>query len=291
MASFFKSPGRADGVRKGPPGVAIRDVSKHFGRGPEAVAALDQVDLVLDPATTTALVGPSGCGKSTLLRILAGLEAPTTGRVAIDDASPDAIRSSGEIGVAFQDPSLLPWRNVRSNIALARKLARLPADKALVAELIDRVGLGGFERTQPAALSGGMRQRAAIARCLATGPRLLLLDEPFGAVDELTRRRLNLELPQVWNERGTTILLVTHSIPEAVLLSDRVLVMSHRPGRIIADIAIGLPRPRTADLMTSGLFHDLVDRIGIEFGFESGARAETRSEPATVVRLQAMGKR
>ncbi|MCB1487333.1 MAG: ABC transporter ATP-binding protein [Bauldia sp.] len=288
MARLFESPRRTGGARKGPPAVAIRDVSKQFGGGARAVAALETIDLALEPSTTTALVGPSGCGKSTLLRILAGLETPTTGRVTIDDAAPDSIRSSGEIGVAFQDPSLLPWRTVHSNIALARKLARLPSDKALVAELIARVGLAGFERTQPAALSGGMRQRAAIARCLATVPRLLLLDEPFGAVDELTRRRLNLELPRVWDEQGATTLLVTHSIPEAVLLADRVLVMSERPGRIVADIVIELPRPRTAEMTVSAAFHTLVDQIGSELGFE---RTTPDQDEGTVVPLQAVAKR
>jgi len=276
---------RAGGSRRGPPGVAINGVSKKFDLKGATVVAIERVDLELAPASTTALVGPSGCGKSTLLRIMAGLETPTTGDVAIDDATPHAIRSKGEIGVAFQDPSLLPWRSVQSNIALARRLARLPRDHALVSDLIERVGLSGFERTRPAELSGGMRQRAAIARCLATDPRLMLLDEPFGAVDELTRRRLNLELPRVWDERGTTTLLVTHSIPEAVLLSDRVLVMSARPGRIIADIAIDLPRPRTAEMTTSAAFHDFVDRIGVEFGFQREtppARSERAPEEPVV---------
>jgi NitT/TauT family transport system ATP-binding protein len=268
MALRFDPLRRAGGPRKGPPRVALSGVAKSFGHPGAAFAALDRVDLTLQPASTTALVGPSGCGKSTLLRILAG---------------PDAMRRTGQIAVAFQDPSLLPWRSVRSNVALARKLARLPADRALVDDLIARVGLAGFEQTRPAELSGGMRQRTAIARCLATEPRLMLLDEPFGAVDELTRRRLNLELPRLWDERGTTTLLVTHSIPEAVLLSDRVLVMSPRPGRIVADIVIRLPRPRTAEVTVTPEFHALVDRIGVELGFEGVAPAER--EPAEVLRL------
>lgn len=281
----LRSDGRrgSRGPRKGPPGVVVSGVAKSFGHPRAPFVALDRVDLALKPASTTALVGPSGCGKSTLLRILAGLETPTTGVVAIDDAAPNAMRRSGEIAVAFQDPSLLPWRSVRSNIALARKLARLPGDPSLVDDLIARVGLAGFEQTRPAELSGGMRQRTAIARCLAAEPRLMLLDEPFGAVDELTRRRLNLELPRLWDERGTTTLLVTHSIPEAVLLSDRVLVMSPRPGRILADIVIRLPRPRRAEITVTPEFHALVDRIGVELGFE-GLPAGER-EPAEVLRL------
>jgi NitT/TauT family transport system ATP-binding protein len=283
MALRFDPLRRAGGPRKGPPRVALSGVAKSFGHPRAPFAALDRVDLTLQPASTTALVGPSGCGKSTLLRILAGLETPTTGVVAIDDAGPDAMRRTGQIAVAFQDPSLLPWRSVRSNVALARKLARLPADRGLVDDLIARVGLAGFEQTRPAELSGGMRQRTAIARCLATEPRLMLLDEPFGAVDELTRRRLNLELPRLWDERGTTTLLVTHSIPEAVLLSDRVLVMSPRPGRIVADIVIRLPRPRTAEATVTPEFHALVDRIGVELGFDGAAPAERA--PAEVLRL------
>ena len=157
MASSSDTPGRVGGRFEGPPHVALSGVSKRFGRGDGAVEAVALVDLELKPGSTTALVGPSGCGKSTLLRMLAGLEHPTTGDIAIDGAPPDAIRSLGEIAVAFQDPSLLPWRSVASNIALARQLARQRPDPALVAELIDRVGLKGFERAQPAELLGGMR--------------------------------------------------------------------------------------------------------------------------------------
>ena len=153
-------------------------------------------DLCLEAGSVTALVGPSGCGKSTLLRIIAGLEQPDPGgSVRIDGDEPLAVRQRGELAIAFQDASLLPWRTTASNVALAQKLARQPVNHQRVTELLETVGLAGFEDVRPAALSGGMRQRAAIARCLITEPRLLLLDEPFGAVDELTRRRLNIELP------------------------------------------------------------------------------------------------
>ena len=291
MASSSKPLLRAGVATAGPPHIVVSGVSKRFGSGRREVAALDLVDLTLLPGTTTALVGPSGCGKSTLLRILAGLETATTGAVSIDGASPQAVRATGAIAVAFQDPSLLPWRSVESNIALARSLARQPADRALVADLIERVGLKGFETTKPAELSGGMRQRAAIARCLATRPRLMLLDEPFGAVDELTRRRLNLELPRIWEGRGTTILLVTHSIAEAVLLADRVIVMSPRPAKIIADIAVELPRPRTADHARTSDYHALVDTIAGELGLEGDRSAQPAAEPAIVIRLAAGAKR
>ncbi|MEM8746880.1 MAG: ATP-binding cassette domain-containing protein [Actinomycetota bacterium] len=179
------------------PEVVCTSITKVFGRGDRAVEALAPIDLTLRPGTVTALVGPSGCGKSTLLRVIAGLETATSGTVTIDGENSDRMRRSGEIAVAFQDASLLPWRSVASNIGLALKLARQRQDASRIQDLIDVVGLHGFENAKPAELSGGMRQRAAIARCLVTRPRLLLLDEPFGAVDELTRRRLNLELPPI----------------------------------------------------------------------------------------------
>lgn len=246
---------RSDTVR--PPDVKCSGLSKVFGAGATSVAALAPTDVTFASGTTTALVGPSGCGKSTLLRIVGGLETPSDGSVLIDGESPRAVSKRGALSVAFQDPSLLPWRTVRTNVALARRLARLPADPAIVDDLIDRVGLAGFEDKRPAALSGGMRQRAAIARCLATQPRLLLLDEPFGAVDELTRRRLNLELPRLWEKPGATTLLVTHSVSEAVLLADRILVLSARPASVVADIPVPLPRPRRAEMIDSDLFRRL----------------------------------
>jgi NitT/TauT family transport system ATP-binding protein len=255
-------------VGPAPPQVVCRAITKTFGAGARAVHALDPVDLTLRPGTVTALVGPSGCGKSTLLRIIAGLETATAGEVSIDGEDPGQLRRDGEIAVAFQDASLLPWRSVASNIALARKLARRKPDAARVQELIDLVGLHGFERTKPAELSGGMRQRAAIARCLVTRPRLLLLDEPFGAVDELTRRRLNLELPPIWQDGGSTSLLVTHSIPEAVLLADEVVVMTARPGRIAASVPVPIERPRRARHLHLPLFHELVDEVGVLLGVD-----------------------
>ncbi|WP_395640118.1 ABC transporter ATP-binding protein [Pseudolysinimonas sp.] len=253
------------------PAVQIDAVSKRYGSGPRAVQAIDSVDLELRPGTTTALVGPSGCGKSTLLRIIAGLDTATTGEVSIDGAAPDATRARGDIAVAFQDASLLPWRTVESNLALALKLTGRPHDPERIAALLALVGLAGFERARPAQLSGGMRQRAAIARCLVTRPRLLLLDEPFGAVDELTRRRLNLELPPVWQDQPTTTLLVTHSITEAVLLSDEIVVMSPRPARVVARIPVDIEKPRRPEHLTSPAFVDLVRRVEHELGVDAPA--------------------
>jgi len=241
-----------------PPEVVCRSLAKTFEGGTEAVGP---TDLTFRAGQTTALVGPSGCGKSTLLRMVAGLENPSAGRIEIGGAPPaDTLRRAG-LSVAFQDPSLLPWRSVRRNIELALSLARRRVEASEVDRLIALVGLDGFGDARPAELSGGMRQRAAIARALATRPGLLLLDEPFGAVDDLTRAQLAQDLPRIWEARGTTTILVTHSVSEAVFLSDRVIVLSPRPARIVDDIGIGLPRPRPEDAVRSDAAMVLVDRV------------------------------
>jgi len=241
-----------------PPEVVCSGLAKTFASGTAAVAPLD---LTFAAGQTTALVGPSGCGKSTVLRLVAGLEAPSAGRVEIGGGPPaETLRNAG-LSVAFQDPSLLPWRSVRGNIELALGLARRPVRTQDIDQLITLVGLEGFADVRPAELSGGMRQRAAIARALATRPGLLLLDEPFGAVDELTRQQLAEDLPRIWEARGTTTLLVTHSVREAVMLADRVIVLSPRPARVIADIAVDLPRPREAGLASDAGFVCLTDEV------------------------------
>ncbi len=241
-----------------PPGVICLGLGKTFAGG---IAAVQPVDLTFAAGETTALVGPSGCGKSTLLRMIAGLEAPTAGRIEIDGHPPaETLRQAG-LSVAFQDPSLLPWRSVRGNIELALGLARRPVKPGEIDELIALVGLEGFAETRPAELSGGMRQRAAIARALATRPRLLLLDEPFGAVDELTRRQLAQDLPRIWEARGTTTILVTHSVSEAVMLSDRILVLSPRPAMVVSDVAVDLPRPREPEAARSPRFAEIVEAV------------------------------
>lgn len=225
------------------------------------LVAVRPTTLDFEAGKTTALVGPSGCGKSTLLRMIAGLEVPSAGSVTINGLPPaDTLRQAG-LSVAFQDPSLLPWRSVRGNIELALSLARRPANRAMIDQLITLVGLDGFADVRPAELSGGMRQRAAIARALVTEPRLLLLDEPFGAVDELTRQQLAQDMPRIWEARGTTTILVTHSVTEAVMLSDRIIVFSPRPAEILADIDIGLRRPRAPGDARSPAFTALVDQV------------------------------
>lgn len=263
--------------RSVPPEVKCQMVSKTFGEGVTAVSAVAPTNITFKSGTTTALVGPSGCGKSTLLRMIAGLESASQGAIMHDDDTPDQMKKRGEIAVAFQEASLLPWRTVTRNVMLARRLAGLAPNPDLVQELIEMVGLSGFENKRPAELSGGMRQRAAIARCMASEPRLLLLDEPFGAVDELTRKRLNVELPPVWERRGATCILVTHSVAEAVLLCDRVIALSHRPASIIGDVEVKLERPRTKDMIDSDEFRDAVSEIEAilaaqhELGHESAA--------------------
>ena len=249
------------------PLVTLTGVSKLFEQG---TTALNGVDMRLAEGEFASLLGPSGCGKSTLLRIVAGLAEPSAGAVAWPGGRAPA---RGEIGFVFQEPTLMPWAKVFDNVALPFRLAGAGTGEVAtrVEAAIAGVGLAGFENAYPRQLSGGMRMRVSIARALVTAPRLLLLDEPFAALDEITRFRLNDDLRRLWQERRPTVLFVTHSVYEAVYLSQRVMVMSERPGRIVADMAVELPAARSADLRTSPAYGEVCRALSRRLATEVAA--------------------
>jgi NitT/TauT family transport system ATP-binding protein len=244
--------------------IACRNVSMRFVTDRRTVTALENVSFSVERGGFLSLLGPSGCGKSTLLRVVADLIAPTTGQVSVFGMSPQEARQKRSLGFVFQDAALLPWRTALQNVELPAEVggfAGLPAGAPTPRELLKLVGLEGWEQNFPHELSGGMRQRVSIARALLGGPRLLLMDEPFGALDEITRDRLNEELRRIWQETGTTILFVTHSVYEAMYLGEEVLVMSANPGRVREIVSIDLPRERDLSIRETEPFTRIAARL------------------------------
>jgi NitT/TauT family transport system ATP-binding protein len=243
--------------------VEVAGVSKTFGTGTGAVQALDGIDLTIREGEFVSVIGPSGCGKSTLLRLIGDLTTPTAGRILVNGKPARQGRLDRDYGMVFQAPVLMDWRTIQANIELPLEIMGYSREERTrrSTDLLRLVELEGFGARRPWQLSGGMQQRVAIARALAFDPKLLLMDEPFGALDEMTRERMNLELIGIWNRTKTTVVFVTHSIPEAVFLSTRVVVMSARPGRISKVVDIDLPQPRTADTRETARYFELVTQV------------------------------
>jgi NitT/TauT family transport system ATP-binding protein len=256
--------------------VSLRSVGRTFANG--EVVALQEIDLEIAPREFVSFIGPSGCGKSTLLRIIGDLIQPSAGEVVVNGKSAHQARLDRDYGIVFQDAVLYDWRTVARNISLPLELAGWDRGRRdeRVNEMLDLVELTGFEKRHPWELSGGMQQRVSIARALSFSPALLLMDEPFGALDEMTRERLNAELLRIWDETQSTIVFVTHSIAEAVFLSTRVVVMSPRPGRVTEIIPIDLPQPRTNAVREDPRFFELVTQVREALHGGSGRDAELR---------------
>ena len=244
--------------------VSIAGVAKHFTRdGAVVTTALEAIDLDIRRGEFVSLIGPSGCGKSTLLRVIGDLIEPSSGTVTVNGKPADRARRDRDYGMVFQAPVLFDWRTVEDNVKLPLELMGQPRDRrdARAREMLELVELGDFTRHHPYQLSGGMQQRVAIARALAFEPSILLMDEPFGALDEMTRERMNQEVLRIWEQTGITVVFVTHSIPEAVFLSSRVVVMSARPGRITEVIDVDLPRPRVFETREQRRYFELVTAV------------------------------
>ena len=280
--------------------VHLGDVSQVFETKGGRMTALDDVSLTIKPGEFVSLIGPSGCGKSTLLRIVGDLIRPTSGDVQVNGKPAHQARVGREYGMVFQAPVLFDWRTVEANVRLPLELMGMDRRKrdTRAREMLDLVELSSFTRHYPHQLSGGMQQRVAIARALALEPTLLLMDEPFGALDEMTRERLNSEVLRIWAQTGTTVIFVTHSIPEAVFLSTRVVVMSPRPGRITNVVEIDLPQPRNDLTRETERYFELVTEVRESLRGRrgsaaqvSGADADSESLPtaASAGRLRAEG--
>ncbi len=247
---------------RSPAFIQIAEVSKAFtARGGDKVLALDRINAEIAQGEFITVVGPSGCGKSTLLKILAGLLPASKGTITLDGSTITGTRR--DVGMVFQSAILLPWRTILQNVMLPAEVLGmpLPAARSRATDLLETVGLQGFLNSYPSELSGGMQQRAAICRALLHDPAILLMDEPFGALDAMTREQMNLELQSIWMRSGKTVVLITHSIPEAVFLGDRVFVMTARPGRLERIIPVDIPRPRDLDVMSTPEFGEAARQI------------------------------
>ncbi|MGM4987053.1 ABC transporter ATP-binding protein [Tardiphaga sp. 841_E9_N1_2] len=246
-------------------GINLSGVSKTYGTGDGQVQSLRPLDFHINDGEFFVVVGPSGCGKSTLLKLISGLLAPTSGEIHVDGNK--VTEPHGDVGIVFQNALLLPWRNIINNVLMPIDMKNLSREKYIprAKELLKMVGLEGFEKKLPWQLSGGMQQRASICRALVHDPKIMMMDEPFGALDAMTREKMNVELSRIQRTTGKTILLITHSIPEAVFLADKVLVMTERPGGISAIYDVPLSRERTLDAMSNPIFTDLVARIRKHF--------------------------
>ena len=245
------------------PLVSLRGVHQVFSRRGRTVAALAGVDVDIGAGEFVSLLGPSGCGKSTLLRIIGGLQRPARGTVVVAGGSADAARAGKQYGLVPQAPALVPWKTVADNVRFLsglhhRRGTHRPLNATEIGGLLDAVGLTGFERSYPHELSGGMQQRVSLVRAFALGAPILLMDEPFAALDEITRADMRYLLLDLWERARSTVVFVTHSVTEAAILSDRVLVMAARPGRIAAERTIHLPRPRTPEMEDEPAFHEIV---------------------------------
>ena len=248
---------------RGVPVVSVAGVNKVFETSGGRTVALEGIDLAIQPGEFVSLIGPSGCGKSTLLRVIGDLTAPTSGTVTVNGKTAQQARKDRDYGIVFQAPVLFDWRSVQANVALPLEVKGVSGNdrRRRVEAMLQLVELGDFARHYPYQLSGGMQQRVSIARALALEPSILLMDEPFGALDEMTRERMNAEVQRIWQQTGTTVVFVTHSIPEAVFLSSKVVVMSPRPGRIVRVIDIDLPRPRTDDTRETPRYFELITEV------------------------------
>ncbi|MDQ0394499.1 ABC transporter ATP-binding protein [Labrys monachus] len=255
--------GRQGSSPAGQPVISVEDLSLTFNTGDGPVYALSKVDLTVDEGDFVSFIGPSGCGKTTLLRVIADLERQTSGSIRVNGLSPEQARLGRQYGYVFQAPALYPWRTIERNVMLPLEVMGFSAAerKERAARNLELVNLKGFEKKFPWQLSGGMQQRASIARALSFDPKLMLMDEPFGALDEIVRDKLNDQLLHLWRTTRKTVVFVTHSIPEAVYLSTRIVVMSPRPGRIIDIIDCNFPRDRTLDIRETPEFLAVAHRV------------------------------